>query len=93
MLSIIYAGIAVVLAVITILVVSRASAPVKAQKWERAEIMKQLLARAEEENISSTSPAPRLRTVAVKPRTRPVGSKRSPATSASRPVRSSRMPG
>ncbi len=93
MLSIICAGIAVVLAVITILVMSGARAPVKAQKWERAEIMKQLLARAEEENISPTVAAPRLRTVAAKPRTRPAGSSRSPATSASRPVRSSRMPG
>ena len=52
-------GVGTALAVFALLAKKYATGPAKAEKWERAEIMKQLLALSEQENTaSSVSPPP-----------------------------------
>jgi hypothetical protein len=87
MVSIICIGVVVALAVLALLVKRFAPQPKKAEKWEKAEIVKQLLTLSERENsISGTAPS-RARTPVRTQRMRP-GLQPKPAGKASQPMRS-----
>jgi len=63
MFTIVFIGITIIVALFAILAKKCAGKPKKAEKWERAEIMWQLLALSEGENRSSAMDAPIARSV------------------------------
>jgi hypothetical protein len=85
MIGIFCIGVVTALAVVAILVKKCAAGPKKAEKWEKAEIMKQLLALAERENGTSAAAPSRSRTPPSQ-RMRPGGLPRKPAGKASQPI-------
>jgi hypothetical protein len=87
MVSIICIGVVVALAVLAILAKTYLAAPKKAEKWEKGEILKQLLELSERENnISGIAPS-RSRTPLKNQRMRP-GLRPKPGGKASQPMRS-----
>jgi len=59
----IFIGVVTALAVFAILARTSAGEPTRAEKWEKGEIIKQLLALAERENTISAIPSPRARSL------------------------------
>jgi len=89
MTSILYIGVVIALVVFAIVLKTWASKPKKAQKSEKAAIMKQLLALSEHENgIAAIAPS-RSRTAHVVPKIRTAGLPRKPTRTTSQPVPSS----
>jgi|SRR5579862_592438 len=66
MFSIVFIGIVIIVALFAAVAKKYAGKPKKAEKWERAEIMKQLLAQSEGENRSSAGAAPGSKSVGPK---------------------------
>ncbi len=87
MITILWIAVVAALAVGVVLALKYAAKPKKAQKWEKAQIMKQLLAMSENEGGASAGPA-QSRT-STKPGKRPLKFTPKPARS-SQPVRSSK---
>ncbi len=89
MISILGIGIVTALALVAILARKYATKPKKAQKWEKAQIMKQLLALSEHEAGASAVAPSRSRTPPAKPALRPAKFPVKP-TRTSQPIRSSK---
>ncbi len=85
MTSILCVGVVIVLAGFVIVLKTCARQPKKAQKWEKADIMKQLLALSESESAVPASAPSRKKTRAV-PGTRPAAFPRTPTRGVSRPA-------
>ena len=86
-------GVVIALGVIAIavlaLVAKLFSKPKRAEKWEKAEIMRQLLALSERENaMVASAPSVRLRAPAVRPANRPGNARLKASTKATLPSRS-----
>jgi hypothetical protein len=90
MISMLCVGVVAAIAVGVIVAKTCASEPAKAQKREKAEIMKQLLALSERENSLSAIAQPRPRTRQAIPAMRPLESPRKPAKRISERVHSSK---
>jgi hypothetical protein len=85
MTSVLWIGVVIALAGFVIVLKACAPKPKKAQKWEKANIMKQLLALSESESAIPASAPSRKKTRAVAG-TRPVAFPRTPARGVSRPA-------
>jgi hypothetical protein len=92
MISMLCIGVVAAMAVGAIVARTCASEPANAQKWEKAEIMKQLLALSERKNRNSIMPIAqsRSRTHHTIPAIRPAESPRKPTRRTSQQVRSSK---
>ena len=86
MTSILCIGVVIALAGFVIVLKTGARQPKKAQKWEKADIMKQLLALSERETVIPASAPPRSRTPGALPGTRPAAFPRKPTRSVARPA-------
>jgi hypothetical protein len=78
-------------AALALLLKLSARKPKRAEKWEKAEIMKKLLALSEQDPaLASAAPSVRLRTTPAKPRMRPSGAHMKAMTSTTLPARKAR---
>lgn len=92
MISILCIGVATALAVFALWAKARAGRPAKAQKWEKADIVKQLLALSErEDGISAIAPS-RSRTPLTSPALPPAELPRKMTGGISQPSRSNKAP-
>ncbi len=86
MTSILCIGVVIALAGFVIVLKTCARQPKKLQKWEKADIMKQLLALSDSEGAVSASAPSHKKTTRAVAGTRPVAFPRTPARGVSRPA-------